>query len=178
MTQFALSEAVPLAHAVVDRVARDSQVRVMFIKGPAAQKQGLRTQRSSVDVDAFVDPAGIEVLTTRLGELGWTDQQYSTPTAPSYSRTRRHASWPCELDLHTSFPGLYGHQQHVFERLWARHEHVSVAGLAIPCLDPQAHSLILALNCLRDPQDIIKVPISLISSDVSASGSILKLSVH
>ena len=40
VTMLALIEAVPLAHALVDRVARDHDVRVLFIKGPAARGAG------------------------------------------------------------------------------------------------------------------------------------------
>ena len=148
----ALPEAVPLAHALLLRVAQDSDVRVLFIKGPAAVAQGLRSSGTSTDVDALVDPLRLERLRERLAELGWVDPHpHSTPTASDYSRTHRHPSWPCELDLHVTFPGLYADRRAVFERLWARRATVGVAGQMIACPDVQAHTLILALNCLRDP---------------------------
>ncbi len=154
MTQLALSDAVLLAHTFVDRVARDRGVRVMFIKGAAAVEQGLRPAQGSVDVDALVDPARLQVLRDGLVELGWIDENpYSTPTAASYSRTHRHAAWPCELDLHTTFPGLYAPEQDTFERLWSRRDRVGVATCEVPCPDRQAHALILALNSLREPAD-------------------------
>ena len=74
MTELALAEAVPLAHALVDRVAVDVDVRVLFIKGPAAALQGLRTRRASVDVDVLVDPSRRQVLAERLTDLGWVDE--------------------------------------------------------------------------------------------------------
>jgi CDP-glycerol glycerophosphotransferase (TagB/SpsB family) len=152
-----LPEAVPLAHALVHRIARDVDVRVLFIKGPAAVAQGLRSSGTSADVDALVDPSRLERLRTRLAELGWVDPHpYSTPTAADYSRTHRHPSWPCELDLHVTFPGLYADRQAVFERLWARRAAVDVAGLQLPCPDVQAHTLVLALNSLRDGHSAAK----------------------
>jgi CDP-glycerol glycerophosphotransferase (TagB/SpsB family) len=152
VSSLTLSEAVALAHTLVHHVAQGAGVRILFIKGPAAVGQGLRNPQTSADVDALVDPAGLEHLRTRLTELGWVDDHpYSTPTAADYSRTHRHPSWPCELDLHVTFPGLYADRQAVFEHLWARRAGVEVAGKEVPCPDLHAHTLLLALNSLRDP---------------------------
>lgn len=155
MTELALAEAVPLAHALVDRVAVDVDVRVLFIKGPAAMRQGLRGPRASVDVDALVDPARRDRLAEHLTELGWVDENpYTSPTVlPMHSLTHRHPSWPCELDLHDRFPGFFDDPQDVFERLWERRQTVLVAGREIPCPDPAGHALVLALHSLRDPHD-------------------------
>jgi hypothetical protein len=152
MTEVLLSEAVPLAHAVVDRVARDHGVRVIFVKGPIAVMQGLRTARESVDVDVLVHPPGLEKLISALGVAGWDDEQvYGTPTAATYSRTIRHARWPCELDLHVRFPGFLAAPEKIFERLWTRHDTAVVAACELPCLDRTAQALLLAVNALRDP---------------------------
>lgn len=158
MTELELLEAVPLAHAAVARAAADRDVRVLFFKGPIAALQGLRPERASQDVDALVDPARLSELTAALTGLDWVDEHlYSTPTAATYSRTHRHASWPCELDLHTTFPGLFAPQQDAFELLWSRRESVEVAAQEVPCPDPQAHALLLALNSLRDPHETTKM---------------------
>jgi hypothetical protein len=158
VTELALLEAVPLAHAAVARAAADHDVRVLFFKGPVATIQGLRAERDSQDVDALVDPARLAVLTSALTELGWVDEHlYTTPTAATYSRTHRHAAWPCELDLHTRFPGLFAPEQDVFDVLWARRESVEVASQEVPCPDPQAHAVLLALNSLRDPKETTKI---------------------
>jgi glycosyltransferase involved in cell wall biosynthesis len=158
VTELELGEAVALAHAAVARAAADHDVRVLFFKGPVAALQGLRPERASQDVDALVDPARLSVLASVLTGLGWVDEHaFRTPTAATYSRTHRHASWPCELDLHTTFPGLIAPEQAVFERLWSRRESVEVAALEVPCPDPQAHALFLALNSLRDPHEATKI---------------------
>jgi Uncharacterised nucleotidyltransferase len=155
VTELALAEAVPLAHALVGRIADDVDVRVLFIKGPTAELQGLRVTRSSVDVDALVDPARRHLLADRLTELGWVDEHpYTSPTLlPMHSLTHRHPSWPCELDLHDRFPGFFAEPQVVFDRLWARRTTVQVAGQDIPCPDPPGQTLVLALHALRDPHD-------------------------
>lgn len=153
MTEVLLAEAVPLAHAVVDRVAAEQGVRVVFVKGPIAVAQGLRSARTSVDVDVLVAPADLDGLVAALHAIGWDDEQvYGTPTAATYSRTIRHLRWPCELDLHVRFPGLLAAPEEVFERLWDRHDTAPVAARELPCLDRTAQALILAVNALRDPQ--------------------------
>jgi hypothetical protein len=158
VTDLALNEAVLLAHAAVARAAGDHDVRVLFIKGPVAARQGLRGAHVSLDVDALVDPARASILSAVLTDLGWVDEHaYTTPTAATYSHTHRHSSWPCELDLHDRFPGFFAAPQDAFERLWAHREYVEVAAIGVPCPDPRAHALVLALNALRDPHAATKV---------------------
>jgi hypothetical protein len=155
VNEIALSEAVPLAHALVDRIAEERGVRVLFIKGPTAVEQGLRPPRASLDVDALVDPARRHLLAARLADLGWVDEHpYTSPTVlPMHSLTYRHVSWPCELDLHDRFPGCFADPHDVFERLWERRRTVNVAARNIPCPDPAGQALVLALHALRDPHD-------------------------
>jgi CDP-glycerol glycerophosphotransferase (TagB/SpsB family) len=155
VTELTLPEAVPLAHALVDRIARDREVRVLFIKGPTAQAQGLREPRVSLDVDALVDPARRHLLAERLTEMGWVDEHpYTSPTVlPMHSLTHRHRAWPCELDLHDRFPGFFLDPQAVFERMWAGRDSVTVAAREIPCPEPAGQALVLALHALRDPHD-------------------------
>ncbi len=158
IAELALTEAVPLAHAVVARTAELHDVRVLFIKGPVAARQGLRSVRPSVDVDALVDPARRHVLAAALTELGWVDENpYTSPTVlPHHSLTHRKSSWPCELDLHDRFPGFFADRQLVFETLWARRTTVTVAACEVSCPDPAGQALILALHSLRDPHDRAK----------------------
>ncbi|MFZ2015352.1 MAG: nucleotidyltransferase family protein, partial [Nocardioides sp.] len=170
MTQLALAEAVPLAHALVARVARDSDVRVLFIKGPQAEVQGLRAPRTSVDVDVLVDPARRPVLAEALARHGWVDDNpRRTPTIlPRHSLTVRQPTWLCELDLHDHFPGFFADHQHVFETLWARRAQVEVAGCRLPVPDVAGHALVLALHALRDPHDPNK------QSDVADLAAVLR----
>jgi len=153
--ELALAEAVPLAHALVARAARDHDVRVLFIKGPVAAEQGLRPVRPSVDVDVLVDPMRRGLLAAVLDDLGWVDENpYLSPTVlPQHSLTHRHESWPCELDLHDRFPGFFADPQAVFETLWPRRTTVRVAGQDISAPDRVGHALVLALHSLRDPHE-------------------------
>jgi hypothetical protein len=153
-----LQEAVPLAHAVLDEVAREHDVRVLFIKGPVAVRQSLRTERVSIDVDALVDPAQRWVLADALEGYGWVDEHpYTSPTIlPQHSLTHRHREWPCEIDLHHSFPGFFADQQRVFDTLWARRTTALVAGRELPCPDLPSQALILALHSIRDLHDTAK----------------------
>ncbi len=155
VTELALSEAVSLAHAMVDHVACQHDVRVLFIKGPAATAQGLRGARFSVDVDVLVDPARRPVLAAALNGLGWVDEHpYTSPTVlPMHSLAFRHRAWRCELDLHDRFPGFFAEPQGIFETLWTRAEVVEVAARDLPCPDVAGHALVLALNALRNPHD-------------------------
>ncbi len=69
--RLALAEGVPLAHTLVDRVARDQGIRALLIKGPILAIQGLREPRQSGDVDVLCEPARVRDLTDALGDLGW-----------------------------------------------------------------------------------------------------------
>jgi hypothetical protein len=72
---------------------------------------------------------------------------------PRHSLTLRHPTWPCELDLHDRFPGLFADRQANFERLWERRTRVEVAAQEIWGPDLLSHAVILALHSLRDPYD-------------------------
>ncbi|HEY3529238.1 MAG TPA: glycosyltransferase family 4 protein [Nocardioides sp.] len=153
MSELALTEAVPLAYALVNRLAGDLGVRVLFIKGPVADQQGLRTRHVSVDVDVMVDPAQRDLLGDGLSSLGWADEDpHTSPRVlPLHSWTYRHPQWPCELDVHDRFPGFFAEPQTVFDTLWARRTEASIATRTVPTPDVAGHTLILALHALRDP---------------------------
>ena len=153
MTELVLSEAVPLAYALVARTAENLGIRVLFIKGPVAEEQGLRSKHTSVDVDVMVDPGRRQELASALTGLGWVDENpHTSPRVlPLHSWTHRHVRWPCELDLHDRFPGFFIDPQSAFDALWARRSEVTVAARVLPTPDVAGHSLILALHYLRDP---------------------------
>jgi glycosyltransferase involved in cell wall biosynthesis len=153
VTELALAEAVPLAYTLVNRVATDVGVRLLFIKGPVAQQQGLRREHTSVDVDVMVDPSQRDSLAAALSKLGWVDENpHTSPRVLAlHSWTYRHPRWPCELDVHDRFPGFFTDPQVVFESLWARRIEAPVAAQGVPAPDEAGHTLILALHALRDP---------------------------
>jgi hypothetical protein len=147
-----LSESVDLLHAAVDRSARDTGARVLFIKGPVLTAQGLRSSHTSVDVDVLVEPAALPHLLDTLDDLGWrvAVEPTSALVLPLHSTTLRHETWGCELDVHNRFPGFLVEAAEVFEALWTRRTTVEIAHLQVPCPDEIAHSLVAALHWLRD----------------------------
>jgi glycosyltransferase involved in cell wall biosynthesis len=155
-TALALDEAVLLAHALVDRVCTDLGIKHLFIKGPIAARQGLRPVQASVDVDVLVDPARRPELARALTKLGWVDEHpYTSPTVlPRHAVSHRHRRWPCELDLHDRFPGLFADPAEMFDILWERRTTVELAARDLPCPDVVAHALILGLNTMRDPHHV------------------------
>lgn len=154
-----LSEAIPLAHALVARLAELEGVRILFIKGPTAVALGARPPRPSSDVDVLCEPGGMERLGVALKECGWRRR------APESLTNRfRHASiymfehsvhfihdeWPCDLDIHYNFPGFLAPEGEVFERLWDRRTSVTVANVGVPCADFLGQAAVGGLHALRD----------------------------
>ena len=152
-----LAEGLALLHAVIDRAAADTGVRVLMIKGQVLELQGVREPQLSADVDVLVEPAGRERLRARVEELGWRDDNfYDTPhIVPLHSYTFRHPRWPCELDLHGWFPGFLADPAAVFDVLWARRTTVSIAHRPIPTLDVVGHAALAALNHLREGGSVV-----------------------
>jgi hypothetical protein len=66
-----MSEAVPLAHALVARLAELEDVRILFIEGPTAVALDARPPRPSTDVDVLCEPGGLETLGPVLERCGW-----------------------------------------------------------------------------------------------------------
>jgi hypothetical protein len=150
-------EAVLLAHALVARLADDAGARILFIKGPTAVALGVRPDRPSTDVDVLADRAGFVALGTALEVSGWqrrnadTGLRHANDLAFEHSVHFIHPEWPCDLDLHFSFPGFLAPEAQVFESLWATRTTVDVAGLPVPSPSAPAQALVVALHALRDP---------------------------
>ena len=147
-----LDEAVDLGYAVAARVASDTGVRLLAIKGPILAQQALRSPAPSVDIDVLVEPAGFDRLRARLEEVGWHDGgDYDTPgIVPIHSVNHRHPSWPCELDVHHWFPGFLADPGEVFDVLWERRTPAVLARVELSAPDPVAHAALAALHYLRD----------------------------
>jgi len=146
-----LDEAVDLAHAWLQQAADAHGIRVLFIKGPALHRQGLRSARVSGDVDVLVEPAGFRDFCTHLADVGWRqrDAMLLSEFTTLHSKTYLREGWPCDIDVHSYYPGFLGDPSVVFESLWARRMPLEFAHQ--PCLVPDrvAGVLILALHSLR-----------------------------
>lgn len=145
------SESVPLLTAWVSRLAVDTGIRALIIKGPLMAVQGLRPTRESGDVDLWVDPAQVDRYFALLESHGWAGVVNDRPSIlPPHARTLRHESWACELDLHDRFPGFFADRFEVFERLWELRTVASLAAVPVTTLARSGNAVVLALHLLRD----------------------------
>jgi hypothetical protein len=156
-----LSEAVPLAHALVAHLAELENVRILFVKGPTAVALGARPPRPSTDVDVLCEPHGMERLGAALERCGWRRRipesltsrfQHASRYMFEHSVHYIHDEWPCDLDVHYNFPGFLAPDDVVFEELWTRRTAVDIANRPVPCADLLGQVAIVALHSLRDPQ--------------------------
>lgn len=159
-----MSEAVPLAHALVARLAELERVRILFVKGPTAVALGARPPRPSTDVDVLCEPGGMERLEAALERCGWRRRapkssiqalEHAAMYLFEHSVHYIHDEWPCDLDVHFNFPGFLAPDDVVFEELWLRRATVEVANWPVPCADALGQAAIVALHCLRDPQVVL-----------------------
>jgi hypothetical protein len=152
-TALKASEAVDLAHALVASVAETLDVRVLFIKGPSLAWWGLRPPRTSADADALVDPARLPALVAALQQLGWHERPTWFPTAASrrHSVTLIHSQWPCDVDLHSFYPGIFVDAVVAFDAMWSTRARMPIAGVEVDVPSQAVSACILALHALRAP---------------------------
>ncbi|PPF34270.1 hypothetical protein C5E05_15320 [Pseudoclavibacter sp. AY1H1] len=149
---FSVNDGVALSTALTQHVAREQGIRMLVIKGPISADLGLRTRRYSTDVDIIVEPGRAKDLIEALQAYGWRPRPW--PDFPKlleqHSRTLIHESWPNDIDVHHYWPGFLGRPQEAFDRLWAHHIQVTVAGHPIDTPDRAGSALVLALHSLRE----------------------------
>jgi hypothetical protein len=108
-------------------------------------------------VDVLADRAGFVALCAALEGCGWqrrnadTGLRHAADLAFEHSAHFIHPQWPCDLDIHFSFPGFLAPEAEVFESLWATHTTVEVAGQQTTTPSAQGQALVVALHALRDP---------------------------
>ncbi|WPU08597.1 nucleotidyltransferase family protein [Pseudarthrobacter oxydans] len=153
VTQLSISEGVLLGHALVARLADTLGIRAFFIKGPASVIQGLRQPKTSADVDVFVEPSALELLLQGLRQRGWRERPVDPDSwaFPKHSVTLDHPDWPCCIDVHFRFPGMEVPPPQCFEVMWARTEHLELAGQGVQVPSRALGILILAMHALRSP---------------------------
>lgn len=146
-----LGVAVRLAHALVQDVGTRVEARVLHIKGPVAEAQGLRSAKVSSDVDVLVDPARVGEVELGLQRAGWRRREVTSFHAlhSAHAVSLLHPEWPCDIDLHVRFPGFALPDPDVFERMWETRASIRIG--AVECQVPSlaASALVLALHGLR-----------------------------
>lgn len=146
-----MDEAIPLASAFADRVARQNGIRALIIKGDTLAYYGLRERMVSTDADILVDPASFADLGRVFEEHGWRrrDVAFRGQWDAPHSMTFVHPSWPCDIDLHRFFPGFLAEPTAAFEALWDRRTRIDFSHQDCNVPDQASSALILALNVLR-----------------------------
>lgn len=144
-----------LAHSLVADLAERNGMRALFIKGPVSNSHGLRTPRSYGDVDVFVEPARSADFIRILQSKGWARRPATLAQSNfvTHSTSYIHPSWPCDIDVHTTFPGLFRDQATTFDLLWSRRTSLIVGSRFLQCADRESSILISALHALRSPTD-------------------------
>lgn len=153
MRQITLStaEAIDLLHAWIQNLADSHAIRVIFIKGPSLHRLGLRGERVSTDVDVLIEPAKFDEFCTLLEDDGWTERAAAVlgKTGLHHAYSVRKNGWPCDIDVHSYFPGFLAKPPVVFEALWQHRSQLDFAHRPCTILDRPAAALILALHSLR-----------------------------
>ncbi|QHC59322.1 nucleotidyltransferase family protein [Rathayibacter sp. VKM Ac-2760] len=146
-----LDAAVGLVHALVDELSRSTGIRALFIKGPIADAHRIRRPHPSSDADVLVDPSDAGRLLALLAERGWSVRPGSAAhrALVTHSVTLLHPSWPCDIDVHTSWPGFFVDPQRAFEVLWRTRCEIEVAGVPVRASGVEAAVLVSALHSLR-----------------------------
>lgn len=151
---FSTAEAVALGTALVAHVAQAQGIRALIVKGPLATQLSIRPEESSSDVDVIVEPQSFDQLVQKLATFGW-QERYNFPGHPQivdqHSVSLSHSQWPCDIDIHHTWPGFFVDSECAFDRLWAAKTELSIAHqpVFLPGLDH--HCLIMALHALREP---------------------------
>lgn len=149
--QVPLSARVELAHAAVQALADDRGIRVLHIKGPAADPTLRAGTSAGSDVDIIVDPCHVPTLLTTLRAAGWTSiTDFTTGSAFDHAANLFHHDWGL-LDVHRTYPGLDRDPQATFERLWATRQTLLLAHYPCAVPDRTAQALVVLLHAARSP---------------------------
>lgn len=139
-----------MVYALMQSLARDNGIDIVFIKGPVLHRQGLREREHSGDVDLWADPERIDDLIPLLDKWGWrVAPDVWQGTTVNHSVAFVPVLWGCELDVHRHLPGCALDDATAFGALQSETEPVQFAGVEAPAPNLQAHTVITALNQLR-----------------------------
>lgn len=117
----AAADPTLLLTAAVSRLAATIGVRLIVIKGIAADQYGLRPAHISSDVDVIVSHDDYGLLVDELGKRGWRRRPHDpdTDTFPVHSASMYHPEWAADIDVHFRYPGLEV-EDDIFGLLWAQ----------------------------------------------------------
>ncbi|MFC6152629.1 nucleotidyltransferase family protein [Nocardioides yefusunii] len=145
------AEAIPLAYALVARVAADHGIRALAIKGVVLAHHGLREPRVSADIDVMVHPDDLDAMQAAMESADWrlAGPHENPQILGHHSIDLLNDHWPIGLDLHSFFPGFLAPASEVFEILWQRRIELPQAGHPVQFTDLASSAAIAALHHLR-----------------------------
>lgn len=138
-----------LARAAVQVLADDTGVRLLHIKGNAADASLRDGAASGTDIDVMIHPDDIRRFDAVLTAHGW--QRYSSFANGSpfeHAQTYWSDTWG-HLDLHRRFPGIRRKDAEAFAILARDGGEADVAGTACPVPSVPAQGVVLILNAAR-----------------------------
>ncbi|WP_185278488.1 nucleotidyltransferase family protein [Leifsonia shinshuensis] len=145
----AVPDPTLLLTAAVARLAASIGVRLIVIKGIAADEYGLRPRHVSSDVDVLVSPDDHVTLLATLEARGWRRRPHDpdVDTFPLHSASMFHPEWAADIDAHFRYPGLEA--AGVFERVWAQRTTVWCGNQPV-CLPSLADAIMIgAVHAIR-----------------------------
>lgn len=143
--------ALELAYALASHVATSASIRLLAIKGIASSEYGLRAARFQADIDVLVSPDDLFDFLSLMNERGWHPRPAVSGIRqlPYHSVTLIHDAWPCDIDVHWYFPGVFAEPAFAFDKLWARRVAINVGGVALAIPDEFTSALITVLHSKR-----------------------------
>lgn len=148
-----------LVYALIQNVARENGIDVVFIKGPTLAAQALRERDHSGDVDCWVHPREALRLANALRPWGWSPALSAfTGTLVLHSLTLRGNDWSCAVDVHSWFPGLALEATDAYRRVRSRTEERCFASVRVRTPDRVAHAVLSALHDVRPLQGELPGP--------------------
>jgi len=141
------------AHALCAVRSTSALVRLLSVKGDSALFYGLRPPRTTADADVLVEPSRAKSFAEALALCGWGPRPASESASAvvTHSVALIHPDWPCDIDVHWTFPGFLGDPGYVFDVLWERRQTMTQAGVEVFIPDRAGAVLISALHSLRTP---------------------------
>ncbi|MFT4050811.1 MAG: hypothetical protein QM677_01025 [Microbacterium sp.] len=142
-----------LVYALVQSVARERGISLVFIKGPVLHRQGLRLREHSGDVDLWVEPGSEHALADALAPWGWTAVPFDFASVMYHSVTLVPPEWGCEIDVHYRYPGVGAAPHEAFSVLCATAETHEFGGVRVLAPSRTLGAIISALHAVRpDPK--------------------------
>ncbi len=146
-----------LVYALIQSVANEHDIPLIFIKGPALHAQGLREREHSGDVDVWADPSRYKDLASALTAWGWTIARLEFINMTYHSVTAQGSEWGCEVDIHFRFPGIGIDPSSAFCEIRRTGEPRQFAGVNSQVPNRASHAIIYALHLIR-PSPGTRVP--------------------